>query len=168
MPDTMFEYISNESIWKGSSSISTHKLDSKEDDTGIRAPHMERVASCLRSKSSRKFSAQSIVSSVGITIASKSKVYNAMEVISLLLRICLNTEELPSTQLLSEFSSNGLEDMISSIVFEVICQLLNSTQSKTLVIEDLQWCDKKSFEGLILTLSILESDTSFSWFNENN
>ena len=121
MPDTMFEDISSESIWKGSSSISTHKLDSTEDDTGIRAPHMERVASCLRSKSSRKFIAQSIASSVGITIASKSKVYNAMEVISLL-RICLNTEELPSTQLLSEFSSNCLEDMISSIVSEVICQ----------------------------------------------
>lgn len=159
MPETLFEYISSDSIWKGSAS--TQKMDSKDDENGIPAPHLvpERMASCLRSKSSRRFSAGS-VGGVGITITNKTKVFQAMEVVPLL-RICLNTEELPPAHLLSEFTSNGLEDMISSICSEVICELLSTTSSRCLIIEDLHWCDKRSFEALMLTLSIFEKDAFF-------
>jgi hypothetical protein len=159
MPDTLFEYISNENIWKGSAS--TQHMDCKDDDNGIPVPHLmpERVASCLRSRSSRRFSVGS-VGGVGVAIANKTKVFTALEVVSLL-RICFDTEEIPSSSLLSEFTSNGLEDMISSILSEVITQLLASTASKCLVIEDLHWCDKRSFDALMLTLTVMEPDSFF-------
>jgi class 3 adenylate cyclase len=173
MPDTLFEYISSENIWKGSmsNSRSTIKIDSKEEEGnsnggggGLLAPHLlpERMASCLKSRSSRRFSVTSSVGGGigGITISNKTKIFTAVELVPLL-RICLNTEELPSSQLLAEFTSNGLEDMIASLVSEVLTQLLSSTRSKCMVIEDLHWCDKRSFEALMLTLSILEPDSFF-------
>jgi hypothetical protein len=161
MPDTLFEYISNDNIWKGGNSSSTQRMDCKDEDNGIPVPHLipERVASCLRSRSSRRFSVGS-VNGVGVTIANKTKVFTALEVMSLL-RVCFDTEEIPSASLLSEFTSNGLEDMISSILSEVISQLLASTKSKCMVIEDLHWCDKRSFDALMLTLTVLEPDSFF-------
>lgn len=73
-----------------------------------------------------------------------------------LLRIVLDTAETPEN-LLPQVTEEGINDILTALCGEIVKALVNTSKSKTLVVEDLQWCDKESFAILMAMVESMET-----------
>mmetsp|Transcript_20778 Transcript_20778/g.29874 ORF Transcript_20778/g.29874 Transcript_20778/m.29874 type:complete len:1773 (+) Transcript_20778:103-5421(+) len=92
----------------------------------------------------------------GIDVAANTTVFTIHEVLPLL-RVCFGTAAKPPVELLDQFSATGKQEMICSLASEIIKHYIYTSSTKTLIMEDLQWCDSQSFEIILRLLSVMDS-----------
>jgi len=92
----------------------------------------------------------------GINVAAQTKVFGILDVLPLL-RICLGTNIQPSEELLCQFTTSGREEMICSLLSEILKHFIYTSKSKTVIVEDLQWCDPESFDAILHLLAQMDA-----------
>ena len=74
--------------------------------------------------------------------------YSISEVLPIL-RLCLDTAVEAPEGIITQLSDDGIQDLLTSLCCEIIKALVLSSGGRTLMVEDLQWCDKESFAILM-------------------